>query len=157
MSLDKLRPIGCIEGIIKYRDGGESRVEFPNLVLKKGREALTASLANQVGDQYDYFVSRMIFGDGGTDSGVPKYVHSDRNGLFGITRAIKPVLATINPALRTQVIFTAVLDYDEANGVPLNEMALQMNTGDLYSMSTFADLNKTSSMQFTWLWKLNFV
>jgi len=55
------------------------------------------------------------------------------------------------------VVFTSVLDYDEANGFQINEMALQMNNGDLYSMSTFADLNKTSSMQITWNWKLSFV
>jgi hypothetical protein len=99
----------------------------------------------------------MLFGDGGTSGGVPKYVDTSRNGLFGITRALKPVIVTIDPTLPSQVVFTSVLDYEEANGFQINEMALQMNNGDLYSMSTFADLNKTSSMQITWNWKLSFV
>jgi hypothetical protein len=161
-SFTKLKPKGAIEGIIKYKTGEEKKflvkqIAFPNTVLRTGREALAASLANEIGDQFDFYVSRMLFGDGGTSSGVPKSVSTARNGLFGITRATKPVIATIDPNLRTQVVFTSVLDYEEANGYTLNEMALQMNTGDLYSMSTFADLNKTSAMQITWNWRISFV
>ena len=152
-----LKPKGDVEMIIRNREGDATQITFHNTVLRKGREALTASLANEVGSVYDFFVSRMLFGDGGTSGGVPKFVTTERNGLFGITRAIKPVISTIDPVLPTQVVFTSILDYDEANGYTLNEMALQMNSGDLYSMSTFADLNKTSSMQITWNWRLSFV
>jgi len=151
-----IHPKGEIEAIIKNRDGDEKRF-FHNTVLKKGREALASSLANEFGDSYDFFISRMLFGDGGTSSGVPKFVNTERTGLFGITRATKPIIASIDPNIRHQVVFTSVLDYDEANGITLNEMALQMNNGDLYSMATFGDLNKTSSIQITWQWRLSYI
>jgi len=151
-----IRPKGDIEMIIKYADSTE-HIYFPNAVLRKGREALASSLANDFGNSYNFFISRMLFGDGGTSSGSPKFIDTSRNGLFGITRAVKPIIVTIDPALPSQIVFTSVLDYEEANGFTLNEMALQMNNGDFYSMSTFADLNKTSSMQITFNWRLAFV
>ena len=151
-----VRPKGEIEMIIKQTNSTEF-VCFHNTVLRKGREALASSLANNFGNSYNFFISRMLFGDGGTSGGVPKYVDTSRNGLFGITRAIKPVIVTVDTNIQSQIVFTTVLDYDEANGFQINEMALQMNNGDFYSMSTFADLNKVSSMQITWNWRLSFV
>lgn len=153
----KIKTKGDVEGFILYKDGRKEKIEFHNTVLRKGREALASSLANNIGDTYDFYISRMLFGDGGTSSGIPKFVNTERNGLFGFTRAVKPVIATIDPNLQSQVILTSILDYDEAVGFTLNEMALQMNNGDLYSMSTFADLNKTSLMQITWNWKISFI
>jgi len=155
--LAKIKSRGCIEAVIKWKTGKETTLAFPNTVLRYGREAMAASLANEIGDTFNFFVNRMLFGDGGTSGGVPKSVSTARNGLFGITRATKPIISTIDPNLRTQVVFTSVLDYEEANGYTLNEMALQMNNGNLYSMSTFADLNKTSNMQITWNWRISFV
>ena len=154
---ESIRPIGTIELVIEYDNGKEEKRIIDNTVLRTGRNALASSLANEFGDTYDFFVSRMLFGDDGTNAGVPKFVNSDRNGLFGITRANKSVISIIDVNLPSQVIFTSVLTFEEANGVALNEMALQMNDGDLYSMVTFADLTKTSSMQITFNWRINFV
>jgi len=154
---ESIRPIGTIELVIEYDNGKEEKRIIDNTVLRTGRNALASSLANDFGDTYDFFVSRMLFGDDGTNAGVPKFVNSDRNGLFGITRANKSVISIIDVNLPSQVIFTSVLTFEEANGVALNEMALQMNDGDLYSMVTFADLTKTSSMQITFNWRINFV
>lgn len=150
-------PKGDVQLIIDYLDGSQEIREFHNTVLRKGREALAASLANEIGNSFDFFISRMLFGDGGTQGGVPKFVDTARNGLFGITRAAKPVIASIDPQINSQVVFTSVLAFEEANGFALSEMALKMNNGDLYSMATFADLNKTSQMQITWNWRLSFV
>lgn len=154
---DFTKPKGSIERIIKWKNGEEEKYYFHNAVLRTGREALTSCLSNNIGDNFDFFVSRMVFGDGGTEGGVPKFVNTDRAGLFGITRAIKPIISTIDPNLRTQVVFTSILDYEEANGFALNEIALQMNTGGFYSMATFADLNKTSLMQITFNWHIAFI
>jgi hypothetical protein len=154
--IDKIQPQGNVEVIIQFKEHIELNF-FNNAVLLKGREALAASLANNIGGSYDFFISRMLFGDGGTAGGVPKHVGTERNGLFGITRAVKPVLATIDPNLPSRVIFTTVLSSEEANGYSLNEIALQMNNGDLYSMATFADLNKTSAMSITFNWSLSFI
>lgn len=153
----QIKSKGAVERIIKWKDGKTEISDFSNAVLRVGREALASSLANNIGDSYDFFISRMLFGDTGTVGGVPRFVNTERTGLFGITRAIKPVISTIDPNLRTQVVFTSVLDYDEANGFALSEMALQMNNGSLYSMATFADLNKTSLMQITWNWRISYV
>ncbi len=154
---ESIKSKGTVEVIIEYDNGKEEKRIISNTVLRNGREALASSLANDFGDVYDFFVSRMLFGDNGTNGGVPKFVNSDRNGLFGITRANKSVIATIDPNLPSQVVFTSVLTFEEANGVALSEMALQMNNGDLYSMVTFADLTKTSSLQLSINWRINFV
>lgn len=134
----------------------EQRVFYNNL-LNTGKAGLASSLANQIGDTYDFFISRMIFGDGGTDGGVEKFVNPDRNGLFGITRASKPIIANIDSATPSVVTFTSVVTTADANGFVLNEMALQMNNGNLYSMATFGDVTKTSAMQMTWVWQLMFL
>src|SRR5262252_3532857 len=154
---DALTPKGCVEAIIEYKDGPTEIVRFPNTILRLGRQALAQCLTNQIGGAFDFFISRMLFGDGGTNGGTIKFVSTERNGLFGVTRANKPVMASTDQTAPTQAIFTSVLTFQEANGFTLNEMALQMNTGDLYSMATFPDLSKTAQMQITWNWRLSFV
>lgn len=151
---------GEVEAIIDYLDGSRKIIgydEIPNTVLKGGRQSLAKTLANKIGASFNFYVTRMLFGDGGTYNGVKKYVNYDRNGLFGTTRLSKPVLANIDSTTPTQVIFTSVIGYDEVVGVVLNEMALQMSNGDLYSMTTFPDLTKTAGMQITFNWRLNFI
>jgi len=154
---ESVTPKGHVQAIIEYDDGRSEIIEFPNTILRKGREALASSLAYDIGDSYNFYISRMLFGDGGTTGGATKFVNTNRNGLFGITRANKPVIATVDPNVPSQVIFTSVIAFSEANGYVLNEMALQMNNGDLYSMVTFPDLTKTAQMQITWNWRLSFV
>lgn len=153
-----IKPVGEIEAIIEYDDGRPTEsFSFKNTILKNGRIALAKSLANDVSGTYDFYINRMLFGSNGTSGNVPRHVDEARNGLFGLTVLSKPVLATIDPNLTTQVIFTSVIAFTEANGVALNEMALQMSNGQLYSMRTFPDLTKTNHMQITWNWSLNFV
>lgn len=152
-----ITPIGDVEMIIDYRDGKREVREFPNSVLRLGKRSLALTLANQLGSNFSFYITRMLFGDGGTESGVKKYVNTDRNGLFGVTRLSKPVLANMDANVNTQVIFTSVITFEEAIGVVLNEMALQMANGNLYSMTTFSDLTKTPEMQITFNWRLCFV
>jgi hypothetical protein len=70
---------------------------------------------------------------------------------------VKPVLASVDPTVLTQVIFTSVITFEEAIGITLNEMALQMANGELYSMTTFPDLGKTEEMQLVFNWRINFI
>jgi len=153
--IEFIQPKGTVERIIEYKSGEREIIEFPNAILAKGREAIAASLARNIGDSFSFFVNRMVFGDGGVSSGVTKFVNSSRNGLFGITRVSKPVIASIDPNIPSQVIFTSVIAFTEANGYALNEMALQMATGDFYSMVTFPDLTKTSQIQITFNWRIS--
>ena len=153
-----IETIGDIDRQIEYKDGRIETFHFKNTVLTMGRRALVKMLTNNIGDSFNLYVSKMLFGDGGTTgSGVKKYVDAGRNGLYGITRLSKPVTGIIDPSTPTQAIFTSVITFDEAVGVTLNEMALQMASGDLYSLTTFPDLTKTDEMQITWNWRLNFV
>ena len=150
--------LGEVEMIVEYANGRKPLVrKFNNSVVNTGRNALASTLANNIGDSFQLFISRMLFGDGGTVGGTPRYVTSDRNGLFGTTQASKPVIATIDPNNTSQVVFTSVLTYTDANGVNLNEVALQLNTGNFYSMATFPDMGKTSMMQITWNWRISMV
>ena len=127
------------------------------MATKNGRRVLALTLANQLGSEFQFYITRMLFGDGGTQGGVKKYVNGSRNGLFGVTRLSKPVLANLDSVIDTQVIFTSVITYEEAIGVVLNEMALQMANGDLYSMVTFSDFTKSAEMQVTFNWRINFI
>lgn len=152
-----IKSIGKVKRIIDFDSGERQIFEFPNTVLATGRAALASSLAREIGDSFDFYVNRMIFGDGGTSGGLTKFVSSNRNGLFGITRASKPVIASVDPDNPYQVIFTSVLAKSEANSSVLNEIALQLATGDLYSMATFPDFTKTSNQQITYSWRISFL
>lgn len=148
---------GTVERIIEYKDGIKTIETFDNTILTTGKMALANSLANIVSDVYDYYVINMIFGTDGTNGGAEKFVAASRNGLFGIIRVQKPVISSIDSNDPTQVIFTSVLTFDDGNNYTLNEMALVMANGDLYSMVTFPDLTKTSAMQITFNWKISLV
>jgi len=154
---ETIKTSGDVEVIIEYRNGSKEIIRFPNTILRLGREALAKSLANDIGDGFNFYISRMLFGDNGTTSGSPKFVDTARNGLFGVTRANKPVISSVDTNVQGRVVFTSVLAFEEANGFTLSEMAIQMNTSDLYSMVTFGGITKTSEMQITWNWSLNFV
>jgi hypothetical protein len=155
--IDQIKPVGEVDILIDWKDGRQETQLIRNTVLLAGRRALAKSLANAIGDSYQFFITRMLFGDGGTDDGVKKYVNAGRDGLFGVTRVSKPVIANIDGSIPTQVVFTTVVTFDDAIGITLNEMALQMANGELYSMTTFPDLNKTADMQLTLNWRINFV
>jgi len=148
---------GTVTGIINYKNKKQEIINFNNTILRSGRSALAMALSNRIGDDFDFFVSKMIFGDGGTNGGIPKQVGDERNGLFGSARVVRPVISNIDPDNETQVVFTSVVPFDEGNGFELNEMALQLNNGELYSMATFAGISKTSEMQVTWNWRLSFI
>jgi hypothetical protein len=154
---ETIKAKGEVHVTIEYDNGKVEERFFRNTILLGGRNALAKSLANQVDDLYQFYINRMVFGDNGTSGGVPKFVDASRSGLFGVTKLSKPVIATIDPNIPYQAVFTSVITKSEVNGVALSEMALEMADGQLYSMVSFADLNKTSSMQITWNWRCSFV
>ena len=151
--------VGRISGLIEYKNGEKEEIKFKNTLLSTGREALAACLANRLNDQFDFYISAMMFGDNGTTTdGVPKYVAADRTALFGNPIVTKPVLQQIDEAVPTQALFVSVLPYnDPSNGYALSEMALRMENYNLYSMATFPNLTKTDQMQITWTWTVSFI
>ena len=155
---DNLKPKGELEVIIEHKDKPREIIEFPNTVLNLGRQALAASLANDIGDVYEFYIAQMSFGDGGTTgTGQPKVVNADRTGFFGSTILTKPVTSNVDPNLTSQSTFTSVIKFDEANGNIINELALVMANGSFYSMVTLTGINKDSTMQLTINWRLTFV
>ena len=155
---DTLKPKGDIELIKEYKDGTKEVLEFPNAVLDLGRSALAASLANEIGDNYEFYIAQMSFGGGGTTgTGQPKVVNAGRTGFFGSTILTKPVTSNVDPNLTSQATFTSTIKFDEANGNTINELALVMANGDFYSMVTLTGINKDSTMQLTINWRLTFV
>lgn len=155
--IDEIKSIGEIQIIQTNLHKVSSETIVRNKVLRLGRSALASSLANEFGGSYNFFISRVLFGNNGTIGSVPRFVDEGRSGLFGATALTKPVLSTINPDLTTQVTFTTVVAFDELVGQVINEMALQMANGDLFSMATFGDINKSSLIQLVFNWRLNWV
>lgn len=157
MIKEETKCIGTVEGIIEYKDGNKEIIKFNNTILRTGRSAVASCLANRIGNDFDFFINKMVFGDGGSAGSVPKKVNDNRTSLFGSAVVVVPVVSNINPENPAQVIFTSTIKYEDGNGYNLNEMALQMNNGDFYSMATFSGFAKASNMQITWIWRLTFI
>ena len=153
--IETVEALGGVEIIIEHKHKPKEIRNYRNTILDKGRQSIINFLTNQTKSTY---VQNMLFGDGGMNENEEKRaVTLDRNSLYGVTRAKKPVIAQVNPTVRNQAIFTAVLTYDEANGYSLNEMALQLNDENLFSMVTFPHIGKTDQMQITYNWKINVI
>lgn len=153
-----IKSIGEIDLEIKYEDGQVEHRHMKNQVLLKGRADLAAALANQIGGPtFEFFVTAVQFGSGGTVGGTPRFVDDSRTGLFGPIVITKGVISTIPPLTPTQVTFTTVINFNEAVGNIINEMGLQLANGDIFSMATFGDISKTSGMQTTFNWSISFI
>lgn len=159
MICDEQKIYGEVEIIINYEDNTfeQKKMLCKNAVVKTAKEASVLGLVNQIGTSWQFYIDKMIFGINGTSSGTPKVVEDSRNGLFGTTLLSKSVSSTVNSSSSTQAIFTAVIAFSEGNGNTINEMALQMKNGDLYSMVTFTGIAKTSAMQVILNWRLSFI
>lgn len=153
----EVKSSGDIDLEILHNDGYIEKRSFHNQVLRNGRIVLAAGLANQTGGSFQWYVTGVAFGDGGTVGGTPRFVDDTIEGLFGTTLITKPVIAQINPDIPYQALFTTVLLFDELVGDVVNEMGLQLADGSFFSVATFGDISKTSSMQLTWNWRLTFV
>jgi hypothetical protein len=150
---------GEVEIVINYLDGKKEERLVKNTVLKNGRANLIKVLTSSSTSSLSYFIKNMIFGNGGTDSGNLRYVSADRTALFSLiptpAGSVKPVISSVSGETPTQGVFTSVMTYDDCNGYAVNEMALVMEDGTLYSMVTFGDLTKTNLMQITFNWRIN--
>jgi len=165
-----VKTTGHINCTIEYRNGKKYEMCFPNTVLIGGRAALAQVLTNSLGTcpsvdaslntnlVPSLYVNQMIFGNNGVyDTNVPKVVSPARDSLFGLPVANKLVNSYVNQSVTTQAVFTTTLLFDDAVGIYLSEMALQMTNGVLYSMVTFPEIYKSAETQITFNWTLNFV
>lgn len=148
---------GDVDVTLDYTDGKQEKFTIRNAILSTAKQAQANALCNNIGESFEFYISNMIFGTNGTLSGAPKVVDASRNGLFGSTLVSKLVTSTVNPQVLNQAIFTAVIGFDEGNGNIINELALMMKTGDLYSMVTFGGISKDSTIQITFNWRLSFI
>lgn len=148
---------GDVDVTIDHSDGRQDKFTVQNAILVNAKNSHANALCNDIGQTFQYYISNMIFGTNGTLSGAPKSVDANRTGLFGSTLVNKAVMSTVNPQMLNQAIFTAVIGFDEGNGNIINEMALVMKNGDLYSMVTLGGISKDSTIQITFNWRLTFV
>lgn len=148
---------GTVDMIIEYQNGKKECRSWNNTVLNNGKSVLASTLAGEIGSTFSFYVCKMVFGDNGTIGGVPRFVDTSRQGLFGPAVISKSVIANIDPTNPTQVVFTAIMTYDDAVDATLNEMGLQLADESYYSIATFGDITKTSLMQITWNWRMSFV
>ncbi len=147
---DLVKSRGFIEGKITYKNTDEIKtVRFDNTILAGGKEFLAKCLLE---DAPKLHITHMLFGDGGTVNGNAKIISPTQDKMFGVTRVRKPVVAQVDPETPTQIIFSVVVNEEEGNDFPLNEMALELSDGTLFNLSTFADLNKTEQMEIAWSW-----
>jgi Phage tail-collar fibre protein len=141
---------------IKIKDKLSGRVDILrfNTVLNSGRKFLANCLLEYPSKPY---IANMLFGDGGTVNGEPKEVLPTQDKLNGVVRIRKPVVAQLDPDVPNQAIFSVMLGYDEGNDLVINEMALELSDENLFSLSTFSDLNKTDQMEITYGWFVQFI
>jgi hypothetical protein len=154
---DTITSQGKIFCTIVNEDGTSAKMVVRNKVVMSGRSALASSLANQISGDFNYYIAQVVFGSSGTVGGVPRFVNDNQAGLFGAVTLTKPVIATIDPNFPSAVTFTTTIAFgDLPGGAIVNEIALIMGNGQLFSMACFADLNKTNSTQFVFNWRLSF-
>lgn len=156
MMRDQNKIIGEIDMIRSRRGRGIVEVvSFHNAVLVAGKVATAKSLAGDIGSSYDFYICKMLFGTNGVDGGgIPKSVDPSRTALFGPVAVTKNAMAIVDESVPGRAIFTSTLLYSDGNGMALNEFALQMYNGDLYSMATRESTYKDSDEQLTFIWKL---
>ena len=69
---DSIESRGTVQIICEHVDGHKDEIVVKNNVLRKGRRAMARALTNNIGDSFQFYVTRMLFGDGGTNDGVKK-------------------------------------------------------------------------------------
>lgn len=147
---------GIVTGRINYKNGETKAFMFSNAVVLDGREFLASCLLQSPGTPP--FVANMLFGDGGTSNGMPKEVVPTQNRLNGVVRLKKPVIAQIDPEVKTRVIFTIIMEEQEVKDATLNEMGLELSNEKFLSIATFPDLNMTEQMEsIMWGWEIQVI
>ena len=147
---------GDVEMIIEHQSGNREVFEMKNTILNTGKAALANVLTNNIEDPFSFYIDTIAFGTGGTtgDGTTPRYVDASRTGLFS-PLLTKGVISSINPSIPATAVFTSVLAYGDVPGSSINEMALFLASGGIYSMITFPNLNKTSSLQVIFNWTVS--
>jgi hypothetical protein len=152
--MDLIKPKGFIQAKITHKDTGKVEViKFDNAVLNNGKEFLAKCLLEGPKPH----IANILFGDGGTTNGEPKEILPTQDKLIGITRMKKSIISQIDPEMPTQIIFSVILEENECNDFPINEMALELSDETIFSFSNFADLNKTDQMEIAWSWFVCFI
>jgi len=67
---ENVKSVGTVEINVEHKNGMQETFNISNIVLKTGRETLAKVLANDIGDSFKFFVTSMLFGDGGSEGGV---------------------------------------------------------------------------------------
>lgn len=141
---------GDVQIIVKTKNQPTIIINHHNKILRGAKVMATDALLNDFGDAFLGYVNAVIIGTNGVESGSPKVVDETRTGLFGTTLLTKPVIASRDET--TRGVFTFSIGFDEGNGEDINEMALVMADGTLYSMTCFGSISKDDSKSIVCNW-----
>ncbi len=157
MFQESINSKGFVEIVITDSKTGEIlEIHKQNTVLLSGKTLMARSLAGEINDPFDFYVYSMEFGTGGLEGSTPKTVNSGLTSLY-ISSGIEVLVGrSWSNSYPTQAIFTGTLNTEIGNGLNINEAALKMANGDLFSMITFPSLSKTNSQQITLNWTVIF-
>ena len=149
-------PKGYIDIIVENMESGKIiHRERQNTVLLTGRSALARGLANEFTGTFEFYVNSMVFGTSGEDANVPRKVDPGRESLYSSSEAAEvSVTKDWSADYPDRSTFTGKLLTTHAVGLTLNEAALKLANGDLFSMVTFGGLSKTNQLQFTLNWTI---
>lgn len=150
-----MKLLGCVKIKIEEDDKPIISLNYNNKVLNKSKSLFADAIISGKLP----FIEKMLFGDEGWDheKNEKKEVDENRTSLFGITRASKKVIGQKDSEVSNQAIFTATLEKEDAVGISLSEMALQLSNGELYSMLTHPEFNKTDKMKLTFSWEIYYI
>jgi hypothetical protein len=129
---------------------------FKNQLLNPGRRFLLSNLIPRPSSS-PIFIKSILFADGGTHNNEVRMVEPEMEHPFGVIRMRKEVISQVNPEVPTEALFSVTVGENEGNDFTLNEMGLELSNGDLFSLATFPDFNKTSQMALDWSWSVCFV
>lgn len=145
---------GTIQFKTDFDDGTFSTSLVKNKILLGGRRSLAKTIGNLTGGNFQFYIARMLFGVNGTLNGSVKKVEENRTSLFGPIALAKPVIVSYDEDRPDQVIYTSVINKSELINQTINEIALEMANGELFSMATFGNVTKTGQMAITWNYKI---
>lgn len=157
--IEKIKSKGFVEILVEDIEKKQiiSKIKLKNTILNSGKSILSRMISNNTSSSLIY-INSMDFGEGGESEGVPKVVTPDRTSLFTPISGVIGVSAIgdWNSSSEKQAVFSSTITTSQAVGRTINEAALKMSNGELFSMITFGGLSKTSSLQFTLNWTIIF-
>lgn len=138
---------GTVTRIIEFHSGEKEITSFQNMIIDGGKRAIATYLSGVDSPK----ISHMVFGNGGSSQGQLRMVKPEQNELFGITHIKKKVIGQMED---NHIVFATTIEAYEINDT-INEMALQLDNSEIFSIVTMPDFVAPPQLKrITWKWYL---